>query len=30
MKYYSEPGKRTMVMLVLPIVWEKGDADAEA
>lgn len=30
MKYYSEPGKRTMVMLVLPIVREKGDADAEA
>ena len=30
MKYYSEPGKRTMAMLVLPIVREKGDADAEA
>ena len=25
MKYYSEPGKRTMVMLVLPIVREKEE-----
>lgn len=31
MKYYSEPGKRTMVMLVLPIVREKEEpSDAEA
>ena len=31
MKYYSTPGKRTIVMLVLPIVREKeADDDAEA
>lgn len=30
MKYYSEPGRRTMVMLVLPIVREKEEPDAEA
>ncbi len=30
MKYYSEPGRRTMVMLVLPIVREKEESDAEA
>ena len=29
MKYYSSPGKRTMVMLVLPIVREKEENHAE-
>ena len=30
MRYYSTPGKRTMVMLVLPIVREKEGHGDEA